>query len=94
MIVEEDPFLLEISQLLDTPLDVYAGDATPMGGGGWHGKQYWSRMLPVHLQDPAIVIHIKEFWVLVVSAKLDSGGKVGQVEQSHSSVTTAQWWTL
>ena len=70
MIVEEDPFLLELSQLLDTPFDVYAGDATPVGGGGWHGKQYWSRMLPRHLQDPATPIHVKEFWCLVVSAKL------------------------
>ena len=70
MIIEEDPFLLELSQLLDTPHDVYAGDATPVGGGGWHGKQYWSRMLPKHLQDPATPIHLKEFWTLVVSAKL------------------------
>ena len=70
MIVEEDPFLLDLSQLLDTPHDVYAGDATPMGGGGWHGQQYWSRMFPRHLQDPALPIHVKEFWTLVVSAKL------------------------
>ena len=78
MIFEEDPFILEISQLLDTPLDVYAGDATPMGGGGWHGKQYWSRMLPIHLQDPAIPIHVKEFWILVVSAKLWGEGWSGR----------------
>ena len=70
MIVEEDPFLLDLSQLLDTPFEVCAGDATPVGGGGWHGKQYWSRMLPRHLQDPDTPIHIKEFWCLVVSAKL------------------------
>ena len=37
MIIEEDPFTLELSQMLDRPHDVYAGDATPMGavvGGG------------------------------------------------------------
>ena len=70
MIMEEDPFPLELSQMLDRPYDVYAGDATPMGGGGWHGKEYWSQLLPRYLQDPAIPIHVKEFWVLVVSARL------------------------
>ena len=70
MIIEEDLFPLELSQLLDRPFDVYAGDATPMGGGGFYGKQYWSRMLPRELQDPSIPIHLKEFWTLIVSSKL------------------------
>jgi hypothetical protein len=70
MIIEEDPFPLELSQLLDRPYDVYAGDATPMAGGGFFGKQYWSRMLPRDLQDPSIPIHIKEFWILIVSSRL------------------------
>ena len=70
MIIEEDPFTLELSQMLDRPHDVYAGDATPVGGGGWYGKEYWSQMLPRYLQDPATPIHIKEFWVLIVSARL------------------------
>ena len=70
MIIEEDPFPLELSQMLDRPHEVYAGDATPVGGGGWHGKEYWSQLLPRYLQDPATPIHIKEFWVLVVSARL------------------------
>ena len=69
-IIEEDPFPLELSQMLDRPHEVYAGDATPVGGGGWHGKEYWSQLLPRYLQDPATPIHIKEFWVLVVSARL------------------------
>ena len=70
MITEEDPFPLELSQLLDKPFQVYAGDATPMGGGGFYGKQYWSRLLPRKLQDPSIPIHVKEFLILIVSSKL------------------------
>jgi hypothetical protein len=70
MIMEEDPFPLELSQLLDRPFEVYAGDATPVGGGGWFGDQYWSRMLPRDLQDPQLPIHVKEFWCLIVSARL------------------------
>ena len=70
MIIDEDPFPLELDQLLDRPYDVYAGDATPMGGGGFYGKQYWSRLLPRDLQDPSIPIHVKEFLVLIVSSRL------------------------
>jgi hypothetical protein len=70
MIIEEDPFPLELHQMLDRPHDVYAGDATPMGGGGWYDKQYWSQLLPRDLQDPAIPIHVKEFLILIVSARL------------------------
>ena len=70
MIFDEDPFPLELGQLLDRPFDVYAGDATPMGGGGFYGKRYWSRMLPRDLQDPALPIHVKEFIVLIVSSRL------------------------
>ena len=70
MIIDEDPFPLELCQMLDRPHDVYAGDATPVGGGGWYGKQYWCRMLPVSLQDTKLAIHLKEFWVLIASARL------------------------
>ena len=69
IIVNDDPIPLSFQQLLDSPFEVCAGDATPMGGGAWHGNEYWSQKLPLHLQDPSIPIHIKEFWVLVVSAK-------------------------
>jgi hypothetical protein len=37
--------------------------------GAWHGNEYWSQKLPQALLDPLIPIHIKEFWVLLVSAK-------------------------
>lgn len=70
MIVNDDPIPLTFQQLLDSPYDIYAGDATPTGGGGWHGAEYWSEELPDHLKDPQLPIHLKEFWVLIVSAKL------------------------
>ena len=70
MIINEDPIPLSYEQLLDSPHNIMAGDATPTGGGAWHGNQYWSEPLPLFLQDPQIGIHLKEFWVTIVSAKL------------------------
>ena len=69
MIVNEEPILLTLEQLLDDPHAVCAGDATPTGGGAWHGHEYWCGKLPADLQDPAVPIHIKEFWTMIVSAK-------------------------
>ena len=70
LIVNEDPFLLTLEQMMDRPSDLCAGDATPTGGGAWYDKFFWSRMLPKDLQDPRIPIHLKEFWVVIVSARL------------------------
>ena len=70
MIIHEDPLPLELDQMLDKPEEVYAGDATPVGAGGWYSNQYWCRKLPLNLQDTAVGIHLKEFWTLIVSAKL------------------------
>ena len=70
MIVNDDPIPLSLEQLLDDPHGVCAGDATPSGGGAWHGREYWCGKLPAHLLDAQIPIHIKEFWILIVSAKL------------------------
>ena len=47
-----------------------AGDATPQGGGAWHGEEYWCGGLPTWLCDPLIPIHVKEFLILIVSAKV------------------------
>ena len=69
MIVNTDPIPLTLEQMMDTPFQVCAGDATPSGGGAWHGNEYWSQRLPQALLDPLIPIHIKEFWTLLVSAK-------------------------
>ena len=70
LIVNDDPIPLSFSQLLDSPHEICAGDATPLGGGAWHGREYWCGELPSHLRDPQIPIHLKEFWVVIVSAKL------------------------
>ena len=70
LIIEEDPFLLDLDQMMDRPDDLCAGDATPTGAGAWHGEFFWSRKLPEHLQDPKIPIHLKEFWTVIVSAWL------------------------
>merc|ERR1719186_9587 len=61
---------LSLDQLLDSDAMVNCGDAQPMGGGSYFGDQYWSRQFPRWLQDPQIPIHLKEFWVVVVSAWL------------------------
>ena len=69
MIVNDEPIPLTLNQLLDRPHDICAGDATPTGGGAWHGDEYWCGDLPEHLKDPQIPIHLKEFWIMIVSAK-------------------------
>ena len=52
LIINDDPIPLSYEQLLDSPFDICAGDATPTGGGAWHGEEYWSEMLSKLLQDP------------------------------------------
>ena len=79
LITIEEPIMLSYEQLLDTPHDVCAGDATPVGGGAWHGYEYWCDKLPEDLQDPQIPIHVKEFWTLIVSAKLWGDTWTGRV---------------
>ena len=48
----------------------YAGDACKLGGGGYHGSQYWSRRLPEVMCGDHPPIHQKEFFVLLISIKL------------------------
>ena len=67
---QDDPIPLSLDQLLDTSAYVNCGDAQPMGGGAYWGTEYWSRPFPRWLQDPDIGIHVKEFWVALVSAWL------------------------
>ena len=78
MMVNEDPIPLSLEQLMDSPFEVCAGDATPTGGGAWHGNEYWSEQLPKFLQDPQVPIHLKEFWVMIVSSKLWGGTWTGR----------------
>ena len=70
LIYPTDPLNLTLDQLLDTSAIVNCGDAQPMGGGSYCGDEYWSRPFPKWLQDPQIPIHLKEFWVVLVSAWL------------------------
>ena len=69
-VFNDDPMPLPFQDLLETTAFVCAGDAYPFGGGAWFKDQYWSREFPIWLKDPAVPIHIKEFWVVIVSAKL------------------------
>ena len=66
----DDPLDLSLNQLLETSALVNCGDAQPMGGGAYFGSEYWSRPFPRWLQDTNNDIHLKEFWVALVSAWL------------------------
>ena len=81
LIENEDPVRLSLDQLLDCPFTVCAGDATPVGGGAWHGSSYWSRQLPLPLQDPTLPVHVKEFLVVLVSIKIWGSNWSGMVVQ-------------
>ena len=70
MLYPTDPLHLTLEQLLDTDALVNCGDAQMNGGGAYFDAQYWSRPFPNWLQDPKIPIHLKEFWVVLVSAWL------------------------
>ena len=70
MIYNDDPLLLSLDQLLETSAEVNCGDAQMWGGGAYYADQFWSRPFPTWLKDGSIPIHIKEFWVVVVSAWL------------------------
>ena len=45
----------------------YAGDACKKGGGAYFGSEYWSRLLPDHMCGDNPPIHLKEFYVLLIS---------------------------
>lgn len=61
-------FIINPAQILFT----YKGDACLDGGGGYHGGEYWSRPLPQSMlgHSSSTPIHLKEYWVLLVSIKL------------------------
>ena len=48
----------------------YKGDACLEGGGGYHLDEYWSRTLPDWMRAKSVPIHLKEYWVLLISIKL------------------------
>ena len=48
----------------------YKGDACLEGGGGFHLNEYWSRPLPEWMKGKSVPIHLKEYWVLLISIRL------------------------
>ena len=89
MIYPADPLNLSLEQLLETSALVNCGDAQMMGGGAYFGNEYWSRPFPRWLQDPSIFIHLKEFWVVLVSAWLwgeSWSGKLVYIFSDNESV--------
>ena len=70
MLYQTDPLGLSLDQLLETNALVNCGDAQMSGGGSYFGTEYWSRPFPAWLQGEGVPIHLKEFWVVVVSAWL------------------------
>ena len=53
-----------------SPAKVNCGDAQVWGGGSYFGDEYWSRPFPTWLQDPGVPIHLKKFYVVLVSCWL------------------------
>ena len=72
------PLDLPLHDMLDSGAIVVCGDAQPNGGGAYCGEEYWSREFHVWLNEPTIPIHIKEFWVLIVSTGLWSSDWSGK----------------
>ena len=48
----------------------YAGDACKRGAGGFHGQEYWSRLLPAEMCGDDPPIHLKELYVLLISLRI------------------------
>ena len=81
MIEIDEAIKLSLAQLLDKPFIVCAEDATLTGAGAWHGSHYWSRKLPLALQDTQIPIQVKEFMFVIVCIKLWGSHWSSQVVQ-------------
>ena len=77
MIIPDDPLMLSLEQLTEIGAHINCGDAQPHGGASYYEDEYWSRPFPDWLQDPEVGIHLKEFWVVVVSP--GSGEMCGMV---------------
>ena len=70
LIYHDDPLLLDLDDALQVGVLVNCGDAQMWGGGSYYQGEYWSQPFPVWLKDPAIPIHVKEFYVVLASAWL------------------------
>ena len=70
IMIHDDPLHLPLEELVDLGAHVNCGDAQLLGGGSYYGNEYWSRSFPSWLQDSQVFIHLKEFWIVLVSAWL------------------------
>ena len=77
-ILKDEDSQQPLDLLMLSSFKVYAGDANLWGGGGLYGEEYWSREFPHFLKSSEIPVHIKEFYVLIVS--WDGCSRVGDVE--------------
>ena len=66
----DEPINLSLVQLLEAGATVNCGDAQLWGGGAYFQDEYWSRPFPSWLKSVDIGIHLKEFYVLLVSCWL------------------------
>ena len=70
LIYPDDPLLLSLEDALQVGVQVNCGDAQMWGGGSYYQDEYWSQPFPTWLKDSQIPIHLKEFYVVLVSAWL------------------------
>ena len=70
LMIHDDPLLLTLEDLVEIDANVNCGDAQMLGGGSYYRGEYWSRPFPSWLQDSQVFIHLKEFYVVLVSAWL------------------------
>ena len=56
----------------------YAGDACKAGGGGYCKSEYWSRPFPAAMRGDDPPIHLKEYWVLLISLRIWGKSWTGQ----------------
>ena len=70
LMVHDDPLHLPLEDLVELGAHVNCGDAQLKGGGSYYNGEYWSRPFPSWLQDSDVFIHLKKFYVVLVSAWL------------------------
>ena len=76
---------------LINPLDVslsYAGDACKKGGGAFFGSEYWSRQLPDYMLGDDPPIHLKEYYVLLISMGIWGPNWTGQAVELYCDNTS------
>ena len=70
---------MSLSSMIKYDMNVCCGDAQPNGGGAYYKNEYWSTKFPEWIADDNTPIHIKEFWVVIVSTAMWGHRWKGQV---------------